>query len=175
MNFIEIIPPIIFFFTYKMIGIKGATIAIAVCSIGIFLISVFMKKRLSSLSIISSIILLIFSSLTIIFDNSTFIKIKPTVVYFIFSICFAFFGKSLLKDMMKKFIEADTYTWNKLSIYWSLFFLCCAIINEIVWRNFSEDFWVNFKVIGMPIFTFTFIVIQMIHLKQYQCKSGSKL
>ena len=64
----------------------------------------------------------------------------------------------------------DDHNWLVLTLRWGLFFLFLALINEIVWRNFSENFWVNFKVFGMLPITITFTLAQMPYMMRHQIK-----
>ena len=72
-----------------------------------------------------------------------------------------FFGKSLLQIVMGPAFSLDDEGWKKLTFRWGLFFFFLAIVNEVVWRNFSESFWVGFKLWGMTGLSFLFIASQM--------------
>ena len=89
---------------------------------------------------------------------------KPTIVNSMFAIVLLgglLFGKSLLGYVFNSAFQLDDEGWNKLTLRWGLFFIVLAIINEVVWRNFSTDFWVAFKVWGTMPITVLFTLSQM--------------
>ena len=89
---------------------------------------------------------------------------KPTIVNCIFGSVLLgglYFGKSLLRIVMGPALNLDTDGWWKLTFRWGLFFFFLALVNEVVWRNFTEGFWVGFKLWGMTSLSFLFIISQM--------------
>jgi intracellular septation protein len=99
-----------------------------------------------------------------------FIKMKPTIINMLFGVALLgglYFGKSLLGYVFGAAFRLDAEGWRKLTLRWGLFFLFLAVLNEVVWRMFSTDFWVAFKVWGtMPItliFTFSQMPLIMKH------------
>ena len=107
------------------------------------------------------------------FNDSTFIKLKPTIVYLLFS-TLLFLGlilnKNFLKIYLSNLIKLNDTGWNILSKRWGIFFLLMAILNEIIWRNFSTDFWVSFKVFGFLPITIIFTILQKDLIQKYQIK-----
>ena len=123
-----------------------------------------LTRSLPVMPVVTLIVVLIFGGLTLYFQNDTFIKMKPTIVNTLFGATLLgglLFGKALLKVMMGPAFAIDDEGWFKLSLRWGLFFLFLAVVNEIVWRNFSESFWVGFKFWGMTGLTFLFVASQM--------------
>ena len=112
-------------------------------------------------------------TLIIFICNPRFIKIKPTIVYCLFS-SFLFFGfiikKNFLQIYLSNLLKLNNKGWNILTIRWGLFFLFMAILNEIIWRNFSTDFWVSFKVFGFLPITIIFTFLQQGLIKKYSIK-----
>src|SRR5262249_20839290 len=81
-------------------------------------------------------------SLTIILQDETFIKIKPTIVYLLFAGVLGgglMFGKSLLEIVFDQMFHLTEEGWRKLTLRWALFFVALAILNEIVWRTQSTN------------------------------------
>ncbi|MBX9455284.1 MAG: septation protein A [Rhizobium sp.] len=120
--------------------------------------------KLPLMPLISGVVVLGFGALSIWLQNDTFIKMKPTIVNSMFAIVLLgglFFGRSLLGYVFNSAFQLDAEGWNKLTLRWGLFFIVLAIINEIVWRNFSTDFWVAFKVWGTMPITIVFTLSQM--------------
>ena len=105
--------------------------------------------------LVSGVVVFVFGGLTLWLQDDIFIKMKPTIVNTLFGgvlLGGLLFGKSLLGYVFDSAFSLDAEGWRKLTLRWGLFFLFLAVLNEIVWRSFSTDFWVAFKVWGiMPI------------------------
>ena len=116
---------------------------------------------------------LIFGGLTIFFKDPIFIKLKPTIVYFLFAF-FLFFGlvikKNFLEIYLSSLLKLNKHGWNTLTKRWGFFFIAMAFLNEIVWRNFSTDFWVAFKVFGFLPITIAFALFQKDLIKRNSIK-----
>ncbi len=128
------------------------------------LVSWLMNGKLPMMPLISGIVVLGFGGLSIWLQNDTFIKMKPTIINALFGsilLVGLLYGRSLLGYVFNAAFQLDDKGWNKLTLRWGLFFLCLAVLNEIVWRNFSTDFWVTFKVWGTMPITVLFTLSQM--------------
>ncbi len=107
---------------------------------------------------------MIFGALTLYLQDDVFIKMKPTIVNALFGVTLLgglAFGKSLLGYVFDEAFHLDAEGWRKLTFRWGLFFLFLAVLNEVVWRSFSTDFWVAFKVWATIPITILFTVSQM--------------
>jgi intracellular septation protein len=113
---------------------------------------------------VSGVIVLIFGAMTLYLKDDTFIKLKPTIINTLFGgalLTGLYFGKPLLGYVFGSAFKLDAAGWSKLTLRWGLFFLFLAVLNEVVWRNFSTDFWVAFKVWGTMPVTLVFTFLQM--------------
>lgn len=127
-------------------------------------VSKFVLGHLPVMPFVSGIVVLIFGSLSIYLQNETFIKMKPTIVNALFGVTLLgglAFGRSLLGYVFNAAFQLDAEGWRKLTVRWGIFFLILAVMNEVVWRNFSDDFWVAFKVWGTMPITIIFTLAQM--------------
>ena len=116
-------------------------------------------------------IVVIFGGLTIIFDNKIFIFMKPTIINIIFAAILyggIILKKPLLKYLLGSALKLEEEGWSILTQRWAAFFIALAVLNEIVWRTMSEDFWVSFKVFGILPITFIFTMTQFPLIKKYQ-------
>src|SRR5690606_27390246 len=123
-----------------------------------------LTRTLPIMPLISGIVVVIFGTLTLWLHNETFIKMKPTIVNTLFGAILLgglFFGKALLGYVFDSAFKLDPEGWRKLTFRWGLFFLFLAVVNEVVWRNFSTDSWVAFKVWGIMPITIVFTLSQM--------------
>jgi intracellular septation protein len=110
--------------------------------------------------LVSGILITFFGGLTIYFNDPIFIYRKPTIINILFALALLFgkyFTKEpVLKKIMGKSIPLSDTGWELLNRRWMYFFFFLAILNEIVWRTQTEEFWVNFKVWGMLPITISF-------------------
>ena len=173
-SLIEINPLILFFIVNAKYGIIVATKIFVITTLIALVVSYLHLKKFSAPLLITSFLVLIFGGLTIFFKDPTFIKLKPTIVYLLFS-SFLFLGlilkKNFLKIYLSNLIKLNNIGWDILTKRWSLFFLAMAILNEIIWRNFSTDFWVSFKVFGFLPLTIIFMMLQNGLMKKYSIKN----
>ncbi len=113
---------------------------------------------------VSGVIVLLFGAMTLYLKDDTFIKMKPTIINTLFGGALLgglYFGKPLLGYVFGSAFKLDAQGWNILTLRWGLFFLFLAVLNEVLWRNFSTDFWVAFKVWGTMPLTLVFTFLQM--------------
>jgi intracellular septation protein len=124
----------------------------------------FLTRSLPIMPVVSGVVVFVFGALTLWLQDDTFIKMKPTIVNSLFGFILLgglAFGKSLLGYVFDSAFQLDEAGWRKLTFRWGLFFLLLAVLNEIVWRNFSTDIWVAFKVWGIMPITVIFTMTQM--------------
>ncbi|MBU6338417.1 MAG: septation protein A [Rickettsiales bacterium] len=161
-------PLAIFFVAYKLN--KGenpllfATICLLISTFISLIISYILTKHISKMALFSGLILGTFGGLTIIFKDENFIKIKPTIINLVFA-AILFYGyftkKPLISYLLGTEIKMSNSAWLKLSLRWALFFVFLALLNEIIWRSFPTDFWVQFKVFGILPISIIFTISQM--------------
>jgi len=146
----------------------GAFMVAIVVSLGI---SYAIERRLPLLPVVTAVMVLAFGSLTLILNDETFIKLKPTIANVL--IATALFiglaiGRPFLKVVLGTVFELNDEGWRKLTWRWAWFFLFLALLNEIVWRTMSTDVWVNFKVFGIMPITILFSLSQLPLLQRYK-------
>ena len=127
-------------------------------------VSWMLTRTLPMMPLVSGVIVFVFGGLTLWLQDATFIKMKPTIVNSLFAAVLLgglAFGKSLLGYVFDSAFRLDAEGWRKLTFRWGLFFVFLAVLNEVVWRNFSEDTWVAFKVWGTMPITVAFTLAQM--------------
>lgn len=157
-------PLLVFFAVYMVAGILWATGALMVATIVAMLVSRIVLGHISPVAIVTAVLVLGFGALTLWLNDPRFIKMKPTMVNLLFAAVLGgglLFGRSLLKLLLGEALQLTAEGWRKLTIRWMLFFIVLAVLNEIVWRNFSETTWASFKVFGILPLTFVFAMLQM--------------
>jgi intracellular septation protein len=127
-------------------------------------------RRIEIMPLVTAVIVFIFGGLTLILHNDTFIKLKPTIIYVLFGgalVVGLAMGKPLLGLLFESVFDLTEEGWRKLTWRWAIFFFFLAVVNEIVWRNFSTDTWVSFKLFGVVPLTFLFGALQYPLLMKY--------
>jgi intracellular septation protein len=170
---LEIGPLVVFFVVNLRANLFVATavfMAVTLLSLGA---SWLLTRHLPTMPVVTGVVVLIFGGLTLALHNETFIKIKPTIVDCLFGAVLLgglLFGKSLLAVVLDVAFRLTEEGWRKLTLRWGIFFFVLAALNEVMWRNFSTDVWVAFKVWGVFPLTFLFAVAQAPLLQRYELK-----
>ena len=167
-------PLAIFFYFYYNSG-KDLQVAIPpliIATIISVLIVWFFEKKIPMVPLIGGILITLFGGLTIYFNNPIFIYMKPTIINILFGLSLMlgkyFTKEPVLKKLMGKSISLTDNGWEILNKRWIYFFFGLAILNELVWRTQSEEFWVNFKVWGLLPITFIFTAFQIGLINKYK-------
>ena len=167
---IEFGPVVVFFYFFIKTGEIQSAILPLMIAAGIAIVASFwIEKKINQMLLFSTILIFIFGSLTIYFNDPFFIKIKVTIVNLIFAVILyvgILFKKLFLKSLMGGSLKMSDDSWFTLSKRWAVFFLFLAVCNEIVYRNFSDAFWVNFKLFGIMGLTFIFIFSQVFFIQK---------
>ncbi len=165
---IEMAPLLVFFFVNYKFGLVNATIALMVTTPISIAIYWYMFKKVATMPLVTAVLVLVFGGLTIYMDDTTFIKVKPTIVFALFAVGLLgalLFGRPLMKSALGETVQMTDKGWFAMSLHWGLFFIFMAVLNEYVWRNFSEDSWVTFKVFGLTLITLIFSVAQIVLIR----------
>jgi intracellular septation protein len=152
-------PLLAFFVANWAGGIYWATGIFMVATLVTLFITYLATGKIAKFPLFSAIFVGIFGGLTIYLHNDIFIKVKVTLVNALFGgilLAGLAFGKTFLKDVMGEAMQLPDQAWRTLTIRWSILFFALAILNEFVWRNFTTDQWVNFKVFGLMGLTLLF-------------------
>jgi intracellular septation protein len=134
-------------------------------------ISYALTRHLPVMPLVTAVVVLVFGSLTLILHDELFIKLKPTIIYLLFGgvlLGGLALGKPVLGVVFDSVFHLTEEGWRRLTLRWALFFLALAVLNEIIWRTQSTDFWVNFKVFGVVPLTFLFAAMQYPLLTKYE-------
>ena len=168
---LEMGPLILFFAVNYFYGIFAGTAVLVVSTIISLIVSKLLYKSIPMLAAFGCVAVVLFGSLTLIFDNDLFIKIKPTVVSLIIAgilLLGKVMGKNPLALVMQSSITLEEEGWTKLTWLWVFMFIVMAIANEIAWRNLTTDQWVSFKAFGIPVLSVFFGLLSLPILKKYQ-------
>lgn len=164
-------PLVVFFIVNAKMGIFTATAVFMVVTVLALGYSYIKLKKLPTMPLVGGAFIMVFGGLTIVLEDDTFIKLKPTIVNTLFSAAL-FIGlqmnKNFLKTVLESAITLDDAGWHKMAVRWAWFFLLLAVLNEAVWRTQTTDMWVNFKVFGIMPLTLLFSFAQMPLILRHQ-------
>jgi intracellular septation protein len=174
---LDIGPLVLFFSANARFGIFIATAVFMAAILIALAVSYAMTRHLAVMPLVTAVIVLVFGGLTLILHDDLFIKLKPTIIYVLLSgtlLGGLAFGKPLLGMVFDSVFHLSQEGWRKLTWRWALFFLALAILNEIVWRTQTTDFWVSFKLFGVVPLTFLFAALQVPLLNKYSADKDKK-
>ena len=174
---LELGPLLLFFLANGRWGIYYGT--------GVFIVATaialpcyrWLEKRWPVMPLVGGFFVLVFGGLTIWLQDDTFIKLKPTIVNCLFGVILGggllLMNRPLLKPIFGAAFRLTDEGWRKLTMRWTLFFFGMAVLNELIWRTQSTDFWVGFKAFGVIPLTMIFAIAQMPLTKRYHLEPAS--
>jgi len=119
--------------------------------------------KVSRMQIVTLVLILVMAGFTLWFNDERFFKMKPTIIYMSFAALLGvglLQGKSYLKLVMEETVPMQPEGWMVLTRRITAFFAGLAVLNEIIWRNFSTEIWVDFKTFGLTFALFAFFILQ---------------
>jgi intracellular septation protein len=164
-------PLVVFFASYWIWGLIPATGALVAVTLAATLLSVIVERRIPWMPVVTAAAVGIFGGLTLIFQDETFIKMKPTILQTLMALALlggALVDKWFLKMMLSQGLALQDKGWQILTYRFAGLLLVGAVLNEIVWRTQSDDVWVSFKVFGLMGLTFVFMLAQAPLINRYR-------
>jgi len=171
---VEVGPLVVFFVVNARAGIFWGTGTFMAATVASLIASRILFGRIPVMPLVTGVCVLVFGGLTLWLQDDHFIKIKPTIVNALFAgVLFTGLvsGQSFLKIVFGEVFRLTDEGWRKLTLRWACFFVFLAVLNEIVWRSFSTDAWVSFKVFGIMPLTMAFAIAQIGLLRQHELPS----
>ncbi|MBU3639248.1 septation protein A [Polynucleobacter sp. AP-RePozz3-80-G7] len=171
----DLFPIILFFVAFKLGDIYTATIVAMVATIGQILWVYYRHRKIDAMQWISLVMIVVFGSLTIFLHDKTFIQLKPTALYWLFSgalfISTQFFQKNWIQVLMGKQVTLKAASahsvWRSLNVAWAIFFFFMGALNLYVAFEYSEETWVNFKLFGSTGLLLIFVILQGVWLSKH--------
>ncbi len=172
---LELGPLALFFLFYWRFDIFIATAVTMAAALASLAVSWIKLRRLPMMPMVTAAIVLVFGGLGLIFHNDTFIKIKPTALYTLFSAALFFgiaFRRPILQIMFDGALHLTEAGWRILTWRWAFFFLFLAVLNEAVWRTQTTQVWVAFKSFGFLPLTLAFALAQTPAILKHETKDA---
>ena len=172
----ELGPLIVFFIANARYHLFVATGAFMVAIVVAMIASYVVTRHVPLMALVTGAIVLLFGTLTLVLHDETFIKVKPTIIYGLFAATLGgglLFGRSFIALLFDQMFNLTPHGWRILTFRWALFFAAMAVLNEVIWRTQSTDFWVGFKALGVIPITMGFAILQMPLIKRYHVEPVS--
>ncbi|MCX2522719.1 septation protein A [Larsenimonas rhizosphaerae] len=169
---IDFFPIAIFFLVYQLTkDIVLATAVLIPATIAQVLFTWWRFRKIEKVHLVTLALVVVLGGATVIFQNGDFIKWKPTIVNWLFGVAFLLSpligGKPLIQRMMEKNLSLPAPVWMRLNLAWVAFFMVLGAVNIFVFKTYSEETWVDFKLFGMMGLTILFILIQGVYLARH--------
>ena len=173
---VDFAPLLLFFVAYRLFDLYAATATVMVAAVAAAVLGYWFDRKLHPVPVATAVIILIFGGLTLYLNNDTFIKMKPTMVYALFAVVLLgglFFNRPFVKYVLGTAVILKEGSWRVLTWRFGIFFLAMALINELMWRNFSNDIWVTFHTFGGIGLTLLFSLSQVPFLLKHQIENSA--
>lgn len=160
----ELGPLLVFFLANAKFGLFVATAVFMAAVVAAIVASYAVTRHVPVMALVTALVVLVFGALTLYLHDETFIKMKPTIIYALFALALGgglLAGRSFIAILFDQVFDLTAAGWRKLTLRWAVFFVAMALLNEIVWRTQSTDFWVAFKLFGFVPLTMIFAIAQM--------------
>ncbi|MGH7488217.1 MAG: septation protein A [bacterium] len=168
---IDLGPLLVFFAAYLQLGIFWATGILMAATVVSLVASRTLLGHISPTLIVTTVLVVGFGALTLVLNDARFIKMKPTMINLLFAVVLLgglVVRRPVLQTMLGTALRLTEVGWRKLTVRWALFFIAMAVLNEFVWRNYSEATWATFKVFGILPLTLAFAVLQIGLMRRYE-------
>ncbi len=167
---LDLAPLLLFFAAYMASNIYIATGVLMAATVVSMIVSRVWLGHISATLVLTTVLVVGFGALTLWLNDARFIKMKPTMVNLLFAVALGgglLTGRNLLQLLLGQAFRLTEEGWRKLTYRWIGFFLVMAVLNEFVWRNFSEGTWASFKVFGILPLTIIFAMLQVGLIQRY--------
>jgi intracellular septation protein len=178
---LEFGPLLVFFIANWQAGIFWATGIFMAVTAAVLVYTYLATGKVAKVPLASAVLVGVFGGLTLYLQDETFIKVKVTLVNAIFAALLlggVAVGRHFIKDVMGEALKLPEEAWRTLSLRWGVFFAVLALVNEAVWRSFTTDQWVTFKVFGLMGLTLVFALanapFMARHMADDSAPSGEK-
>jgi intracellular septation protein len=180
--FYEIFPVFLFFLAFKLYDIYVATVVGIVTTLLQVIATRYWTGKWDRKQVITLLVFVVFGGMTLYFHNPIFVKWKPTIVFWVFSLVILgsqlFTKKPIMQRLMENMLQGKgtvpPFIWKKLNMIWAVFFISLGAINLYIAYYLSNDAWVNFKFYGVTGALFLFSIFQAFYLMRFMSETNSE-
>ena len=170
----DLFPVILFFVVFKWHGIYAATSVAIVATLVQIAWAKYRHGKIETMLIVSGVIIVVFGGATLLLHDETFIKWKPSILYWFFAVTLlaaeAFWHNNIIRNLMQAQVNLPDVIWRKLNFAWATFFAALGALNLYVAFHYSTDTWVDFKLFGTTGLMLAFVVTQSLYLSKFMEK-----
>ncbi len=175
--FFDLFPVFLFFVAFKVADIYVATVTVILATAAQIMWVRWRHGKVDTMLWISLVLVLVFGGATLLLHDETFIKWKPTVLYWLFAVTLfvsaKLFDRNLIRRMMEAQVALPEPLWGRLNLAWAVFFTLMGVANLFIAFNYPTDVWVNFKLFGGMCLVLAFVFAQGLWLAKYVSEEKS--
>ena len=164
-------PLLLFFIAYRLFDFKVATATVMAGAVAAVVLGYVFDKKLHPVPLVTAVIVLIFGGLTLYLNDKMFMKMKPTMIYGLFAVTLLgglAFNRVFIKYIFQAAISLEEKNWRVLTARFGGFCIGMALLNELIWRNFSDGTWATFHTFGSTALMLLFSFSQVPFLLKHQ-------
>jgi len=170
----EFAPLVAFFVTYLLRGLYAATAVLMVAMLALLAFDWLRQRRIPPLHALSAVLVLLLGGATLLLHNRLFIQWKPTVLFWVVSAAFVAsfwvgertLTQRLLEPALAGRVPVSAQQWRRLNLWSAVFYALLGALNLAVAYGASERSWVYFKLFGLAVLTFAFVMLQVLWLSR---------
>lgn len=167
----DFLPILVFFLAYRLGGVYTATAAAIAATVAQLAWVRLSGRRIEPMHWLGLAVIVVFGGATLLLHDETFIKWKPTVLYWLFASVLAggvlFARRNLIRSLMGAQIDLPDAIWSRLNLAWIGFFAAMGVANLYIAFNYPTETWVNFKLFGSLGLTVAFVMAQAVYLGRH--------
>lgn len=167
----DLFPVLLFFIAFKVFDIYIATAVVIVATFAQIGWVWFRHRKVETMLWVSLALVVVFGGATLLLHDETFIKWKPTILYWLFAVVLfgssQFFNRNLIRRMLEQQMQVPEQIWARLNQAWIGFFAFMGVLNLYVAFSFTTDIWVSFKLFGGMGLMIVFVIAQGLLLAKY--------
>jgi intracellular septation protein len=154
-------------------AIYWATAVFMTAIVGVIVWTLSKGRKLPPMLMITGAVVLVFGGLTLYLQDPKFAYYKPTIINLLFAggiLGSLAIGRNIWKTAFEHAFRLPDFAWKVFALRWAGFYVFLAVLNEVIWRNFSEDFWSNSKIFLLIPISILFMALNLPYLMKHQIR-----
>jgi len=171
---VELAPLVAFFVSYSLRGLYAATAVLMIAMLALLAFDWLRQRRIPPMHALSALLVLVLGGATLLLHNRLFIQWKPTVLFWVVSTAFVASFWVGERTLTQRFLEpalagrvpVSAPQWRRMNLWSAVFYALLGALNLAVAYGASERSWVYFKLFGLAVLTFAFVMLQVLWLSR---------